>query len=725
MGCAACAVNVGKTLSKQEGVISANVNFASATALVEYDSKKTSPVKLKEAVVAAGYDIIIETGTAGIEKAEESAKKHYASLKRRMIAAIALAVPLIVIGMGFMHATWSGYATWILATLIIAFSGRDFYVNAWRQTTHGTANMDTLVAVSTGIAYLFSLSNLLFPDFWTAHGIQPHFYFEASGVVIAFVLLGRVLEERAKGNTSAALKKLIGLQPKTVRVVKSGTETEIPVEKVVKGDIIAVKPGEKIPVDGLVTEGESYVDESMLTGEPVPVLKTDGTQVYAGTINQRGSLRFKAEKTADDTVLSQIIRMVQQAQGSKAPVQNLVDKIAAVFVPTIICISIVSFILWIALAPSDGVIHGILSAVTVLVIACPCALGLATPTAISVGIGKGAESGILIKDASVLETAKKLNAIVLDKTGTITEGKPSVADLKWGESSQSAEELKSIFFSMEKMSEHPIASAITDYLQSAQIPLENFNSITGKGVEAMYEGTKYFAGNAAFITENGIECSHELSTEAEKFKKAAITVIWFANNERTLAVAGISDKIKPSSAKAIAEMKRNGMKVYMLTGDNEESAKEIARQAGVDHYVAGILPEGKVNFIKQLQADGYCTAMAGDGINDSAALAQADVSIAMGHGSDIAIDAAKITILSSDLCKIPLAIKLSAATMRTLRENLFWAFIYNLIGIPIAAGALYPAFGFMLNPMIAGAAMAMSSISVVANSLRLRTKKII
>ncbi|MCL1822521.1 MAG: copper-translocating P-type ATPase, partial [Prolixibacteraceae bacterium] len=560
-------------------------------------------------------------------------------------------------------------------------------------------------------------------DFWLRRGIQPHVYFEAASVIITFILLGRLLEDKAKGNASSAIKKLMGLQPKTVTIVDNeGVHSEVPIAQIQRGDTLIVRPGEKIAVDGLVTEGHSYVDESMLSGEPAPVLKEKGAKVFAGTINQKGSFRFAAEKVGAETLLSQIIKMVQEAQGSKAPVQKLADKIAEVFVPVIIGVAILSFVLWILLDPANGFTHGLLAMVTVLIIACPCALGLATPTAVMVGVGKGAENGILIKDAESLETARKVNAIVLDKTGTITRGKPVVTDFfRRGDSDETIE---NIFSSLEKLSEHPLSEAIVNFLESAKpVKIENFESITGKGIKGKYGGETYFAGNRKVLAENHIASDSTLETEARRLAEASKTVVWLADSEKALAVIGISDEIKETSIKTIAELNRQNIEVYMLTGDNETTAREIAERVGIHHFKAEMLPHEKAIFVQKLQTEGKITGMVGDGINDSAALAQADLSIAMGKGSDIAMDVAQMTIISSDLLKIPKAIRLSKLTVRTIRQNLSWAFFYNIIAVPIAAGVLYPVNGFLLNPMIAGATMALSSISVVANSLLLKTTK--
>lgn len=723
MSCAACASRVDKTLNRQPGVISASVNYATATATVEYIPEECSPESLKSAIQAAGYDLIIETEQNNpINKAEEAHLKKYRKLKQRTLAAICLSLPISIISMCFIDIPYAPYLTWLLSTPVVFGLGRDFYINAWKQLKHGSANMDTLVANSTGIAYLFSLFNLFFPDFWLSRGIQPQIYFEASSMIIAFILLGRTLEERAKGNTSAALRKLMGLQPKAVtRVTPNGQLQEVAVNLVVPGDRLQVKPGEKIAVDGIVREGSSYVDESMLSGEPVAVKKQAGSKVYAGTINQKGSFIFTAERVGSETMLSQIIRMVQEAQGSKAPVQKTVDRIAAVFVPAILSIALLTFFLWFFLSPSEGFTHGLLAAVTVLIIACPCALGLATPTAIMVGIGKGAENGILIKDAECLEVAKKIDTVVLDKTGTLTEGKPVMTDLIWETESP---KLTNLFFSLEKRSEHPLAEAVVSALKGENLPLTDFESLTGTGICGKIENNTYYAGNLRLLNEHNITVSNRLAEAASRFTEEAKTVIWFANETEALAVAAITDQIKDTSKQAINTLKERGIEVYMLTGDSRKTAAVLAQKAGIPHFRAEVLPAQKADFIKELQQQGKHVAMVGDGINDSAALAQADLSIAMGKGSDIAIDVAKMTIISSDLRKIADAIHLSTLTVRTIRENLFWAFIYNLIGIPVAAGILYPVCGFLLNPMIAGAAMAMSSVSVVTNSLRLRKKKL-
>lgn len=712
----------GKILNAQTGVVAASVNLAASTAAVEYDTMQTSPERLRQAVQEGGYDMLADSDDDTPDELERMNRERYRDLKRRAFWAVVLAIPVVVIGMFFMDMPYGGAIMALLSAPVVFWLGRGFFVNAWQQLRHRSATMDTLVALSTGIAYLFSLFNLVFPEFWLLRGVEPHVYFEAAAVIIAFILLGRTLEEKAKGDTTASLKKLIGLQPKNAIVVAAdGTQTEIPISRIRVGDLLAVRPGEKIAVDGAVCEGDSYVDESMLSGEPLPVHKEPGTKVFAGTINQKGSFRFRAEKVGAATMLAQIIRMVQEAQGSKTPVQKLADKIAGIFVPAIIGIALLSFVLWLVFDPSGGLTHGILAAVTVLVIACPCALGLATPTAVMVGIGKGAEKGILIRDAVSLETAGKIDTVVMDKTGTLTEGKPVVTDIVWANGDDRA---KAVFLSLEKLSEHPLADAVVHYF--ADVPtlnVERFGSLTGKGIEGTVDGVRYFAGSRRLLDEQGIVVGKELNIEAQRLSAEAKSLVWFADSEQALAVAAIADRIKDSSVEAVRELQAAGIDVYMLTGDSRAAAGHIAEKAGIRHFEAEILPQDKAAFVKRLQTLGHKVAMAGDGINDSAALAQADLSIAMGGGSDIAMDVAQMTIISSDLRKIPEAIQLSKQTVRTIRQNLFWAFIYNLVGIPVAAGALYPVSGFLLNPMIAGAAMALSSVSVVANSLRLKYRR--
>jgi Cu2+-exporting ATPase len=727
MSCASCASSSQSILENTPGVVKVAVNYANATAQVEYVPTITDSRKLKSALQGIGYDLMIDESEEAKDALEEVHRKKFETLKKRTIGSIILSVPLVVIGMFFMNIPYANYIMWALATPVVLLFGKQFFIGAWKQAKHRSANMDTLVALSTGVAYLFSVFNTIYPQYWQGKGLHAHVYFETAAVVIAFILLGKMLEEKAKGNTSSAIKKLMGLQPKTVTVVHhGGHQMEMPVASVKVGATLLVKPGEKIAVDGTVSTGTSFVDESMISGEPIPVEKKQGEKVFAGAINQKGSFQFRADKVGGDTVLAQIIKMVQEAQGSKAPVQKLVDKIASIFVPIVILVAILSLIAWVVLGGENGFTQGLLALVTVLVIACPCALGLATPTAIMAGVGKGAENGILIKDAESLELAKKVSAVVLDKTGTITEGKPEVVSIQWKKGA-AEKELSDLLFSIEQQSEHPLAEAVVRYFKQKNVEskqFERFESITGKGVKVVYAGNNYFLGSPALLQFENIQVDTSLQTISNEWLAKAQTVIWLADNKNALAAIAIADKIKQTSVEAVKELQAAGIDVYMLTGDNQYTAKAIAEQAGIQHYQAEVLPLHKAGFVKELQQQGKVVAMVGDGINDSNALAQADVSVAMGKGSDIAMDVAKMTIISSDLTKIPRAIKLSKHTVATIKQNLFWAFIYNVIGIPIAAGILYPFTGFLLNPMIAGAAMALSSVSVVSNSLRLKWLKL-
>ncbi|MGJ1434209.1 heavy metal translocating P-type ATPase [Sphingobacterium spiritivorum] len=722
MTCASCASSVESLLKYLPGIVRADVNFATTSVAVEYFPNMTNPEQIQKTVQAGGYDLLIEEEDNQAETLEEIHQEKFKKLKGKTIGAAIITLPVVIIGMFYMDMPYANPIMWLLSTPVVLWYGKDFFINAWKQAKHRSANMDTLVALGSGIAYIFSVFNTVFPSFWTDKGIHGHVYFEAAAVIVTFILLGRLLEEKAKGNTSSAIKKLMGLQPKTVTIIRENGEQEVtPIANVQVGNILLVKPGEQVAVDGLVISGQSYVDESMLSGEPVPVNKQENEPVFAGTINQKGSFQFKAEKVGSETMLAQIIRMVQEAQGSKAPVQKLVDKIAGIFVPIVITIAIIAFITWILVGGDNGFSQGLIALATVLVIACPCALGLATPTAIMVGIGKGAEKGILIKDAVSLELAKKVTAVVLDKTGTITEGKPVVTDSLWYTEDQ---HIRQVLLSIEKQSEHPLADAVVKHLaDTTTLTISDFDSITGKGAKASYQRMAYYVGNRKLMQEKGILIPEDIAETADKWSKESKTVIWFSDEQRILGLFAIADQIKETSIQAIQELKQAGIAVYMLTGDNEATAKAIAAATAITSYKAEVLPHEKAEFVKQLQQQGKIVAMVGDGINDSTALAQADVSIAMGKGSDIAMDVAKMTIISSDLTKIPEAIRLSRQTVATIRQNLFWAFIYNVIGIPLAAGVLYPVNGFLLNPMIAGAAMALSSVSVVSNSLLLKMKK--
>jgi Cu2+-exporting ATPase len=723
MTCAGCASSVQSVLDKQKGIETAEVNYATQQVKVVFQPNLTNPSQFRQVVQAAGYDLILDTVNAA-EKQKKVQTENYITLKNKTVLAAGLTIPVVVIGMFLMNIPYANYYMLILTTPVLFIFGRNFFINAFKQARHQRANMDSLVALSTGISYIFSVFNTFNEDYWHSKGIHPHVYYEAAAVVIVFVMLGKLLEERAKSNTSSAIKKLIGLQPKTVKLVGTDGEHEIDISAVKTGDLLAIKPGDKIPVDGKVSWGSTYVDESMISGEPLAVLKETGDTVYAGTLNQKGSFRFYAAKVGADTLLAQIIKQVQDAQGSKAPVQKLVDKIAGIFVPVVLFIAVLTLGIWLLAGGENKLSQGLMAMVTVLVIACPCALGLATPTALMVGIGKGAENGMLIRDAEALEVGYKVDTVVLDKTGTLTMGRPTVNLMKWtAHEHQDIHLLSGILLALEEQSEHPLAGAVVSYMKTQAIPgvaLTAFKSITGMGVEGMYDGDSYFAGSEKMLSVRGITVPEELSGFVRDSQQAAMAVIYFGDRNQVLAVLAVADELKDGSKAAVLALQAQGIAVYMLTGDNNFTAAAVAGQVGISQYKAGLLPSEKADFIKDLQHEGRIVAMVGDGINDSQALAQADFSIAMGKGSDIAIDTAKLTLISSDLRQVSKALKLSGATVRTIRQNLFWAFIYNVIGIPLAAGILYPLNGFLLNPMIAGAAMALSSVSVVGNSLRLK-----
>lgn len=727
MSCAVCAASVESTVRALKGVREATVNFAAGTLNVEYDPSEITPKQMQKAVQAVGYDLIVDEENAS-ELQEQEQRKHYLSLRRRTLWSWIFCIPLMLLGMVWMHESWSPWVQLALTVPVLLVFGRSFYVTGWRQARHGKANMDTLVALSTSIAFLFSLFNTLFPHVWYDRGLEPHVYYEAAAMIVAFVLLGKTLEERAKGSTSSAIRKLMGLQPKTARLVGAdGSEREVLIAQLKPGDRISVRPGERIPVDGTVVEGSSYVDESMISGEPLPVSKKAGGKVLAGTINQRGSFVLEAKQVGAGTVLARIVQMVQEAQGSKAPVQRIVDRVSAVFVPTVIGISILTFIVWMIIGGTSSLTYALLSAVSVLVIACPCALGLATPTALMVGIGKAAEHHILIKDAFALENLCQIDTVVLDKTGTLTEGKPTVTDWLWLVPSAEVVGLKSVLLAAEMKSEHPLAAAIVTALQDRgveTVEAEKFVSLTGRGIEVRIKGADYWIGSRSLAGEHLPGIPDSAAGQADSWQEAGKSVIWYGRGAELLALAAIADPVKSTSAETIAELRRMGIEVHMLTGDGRKTAAAVAADLGLTCFEAEVMPDDKERYIKDLQSQGRRVAMVGDGINDSQALARADVSVAMGKGTDIAMDVAMVTLMTSDLMLLPKAVTLSRQTVRLIRQNLFWAFIYNLIGIPLAAGALYPAYGILLNPMLASAAMAFSSVSVVLNSLRLKWSKL-
>lgn len=720
MSCVMCAKNVESTVQVLEGVKEASVNFAANTLSVTFDSTIISLQKIQSAVQSAGYGLIVEEEDP-IAKQEEMAQIHYQKMKRKVVGAWCLAIPLAVLGMVFMHLSWVNWVMMGLALAIMLFFGRSFYVNGWRHACTGNANMDTLVALSTLIAFLFSFFNTIYPEYWLRKGLEPHVYFEASGVIIAFVLLGKLMEERAKNSTSSAIRGLMGLQPKTARWVKGLKEMEVPIAALQVGYMVSVRPGEKIPVDGVLVKGNSSVDESMLSGEPIPVEKNSGDKVLAGTINQKGAFVMRTTGVGSQTVLAQIVRMVQEAQGSKAPVQRIVDKISRIFVPTVVFLSFLTFVCWLMIGGESYFSHALLSAVSVLVIACPCALGLATPTALMVGIGKGAERHILIKDAFALENLCKVDTVVLDKTGTLTEGTPMVTDICWIE--EENDSVRDILYTAELKSEHPLASALVRWLEDRGAKLclvDCFESLTGRGIQVEVKDTVYWVGSQNLLADFHASVPEATQQVIRQWQQEGRSIVYYGRENLLLAVLAISDRLKPTSMSAVEALKKEGVEVHLLTGDGLRTAEQVAASLGIVSYKAEVLPNGKEAYIVALQKQGKRVAMVGDGINDSQALARADVSIAMGKGTDIAMDVAMVTLMTSDLLLVPEAIRLSRQTVRLIRQNLFWAFVYNLIGIPLAAGAFFFVNGLLLNPMWASAAMAFSSVSVVMNSLRLK-----
>ena len=723
MSCAVCAGNVESTVQALSGVEKASVNFAAGTLTVTYNPSVITLEVMQAAVQAAGYDLIVEAEDP-VAMQEEKARMHYKILRRNTIGAWTLSIPLALLGMVFMHVPFGNWIMMVLALAIMIFFGRSFYVNGMRHALKGKANMDTLVALSTSIAFLFSLFNTLCPGFWLGKGLEPHVYYEASGVIIAFVLLGKLMEERAKNSTSSAIKGLMGLQPKTARLVTDGREEEVPISNLQVGNVVSVRPGEKIPVDGTLLQGSSSVDESMLSGEPIPVEKNAGDRVLAGTINQKGAFTMEATSVGGTTVLAQIVQMVQSAQGSKAPVQRIVDKISGIFVPVVVLLSFLTFVCWLVIGGESYFSYALLSAVSVLVIACPCALGLATPTALMVGMGKGAEQHILIKDAFALENLCKVDTVVLDKTGTLTEGVPVVTDSYW--ISDDNIRYLDVLYTAEQKSEHPLASAILCWLEESGAKVceaENFESLTGRGVRIQVEGVTYWVGSQGLLDIFQAGIPEKVRKQIGQWQEDGQSVVFYGQETRLLAVLAISDRIKPTSAEAVKELKKQGIEVHLLTGDGVRTAERVAATLDIGYYKAEVMPNDKEEYIISLQQQGKKVAMVGDGINDSQALARADVSIAMGKGTDIAMDVAMVTLITSDLLLLPSAIRLSKQTVRLIYQNLFWAFIYNVIGIPLAAGVLFPINGLLLNPMLASAAMAFSSVSVVLNSLRLKFMK--
>ena len=724
MSCAVCAQSVESVLSSMNGVKSASVNFAGASVLVEFDQEQISPENLGKSVEKIGYKLVLSQSEESMQEIEKKEEKKLRKAKQNAFFSIVLAFPIFILSMFFHNIPYANWIMLILTIPVLAWFGREFFIIAYKQARHKSTNMDTLVALSTGAAFLFSTLNTIFPEYLISKGIQPHVYFEAAVVIIALILLGRYLEEKAKSRTSDSIKKLMGLRVKTARLIQDGKEIEVPIEQVAVGDTLLIRPGEKIPVDGKIIDGSSSIDESMITGEAMPVEKNESDLVIGSTINRTGSFTLRAEKVGKETVLSQIIEMVKNAQGSKAPVQKFADKVASIFVPVVISIAIVSALIWFVFGPEPKITYSFVTLVTVLIIACPCALGLATPTALMVGIGKGAENGILIKNAESLEHARSIDVVVVDKTGTITRGKPEVSEIVWLQSDLKRDQILEDILAIEKKSEHPLAESIVRYLNflsNTSLNVVKFQSETGMGVSAMVYDNEYLIGNYQLMKEHhvNIEDEHDYF---KQFGNVTETQVFVAKNKTIVALFSIADQIKDSSVRAIRSLHTMNLQVHMLTGDNYGTAQEIARQTGIDQFKAEVLPHEKLDYIKVLQQKGLKVAMVGDGINDSPALSQADLGIAMGNGTDIAMESADITLVKGDLHKISDAILLSKATVKTIRQNLFWAFIYNIIAIPIAAGLLYPINGFTLNPMIAGGAMAFSSVSVVLNSLRLKSR---
>lgn len=720
MTCATCAINVEKALQKQTGVETASVNLAANQVHVVFQAGVT-PAQLQNAVRNAGYDMDVSE-QIDYAATEERRAAELQSQKRKLVVAILFSIPVLLFGMVWHHSFYGRWISMMLSGFVVFYLGRQFFVSAYKQLINSQLGMDVLVAVSTGVSWCMSAINTIYPTWLTSKGFAADVYFESAAVVVTFVMLGKYLEEQAKSGAAGAIKKLMSLQPDTITVIRGGVEVTVKEAEVLVNEVMLVKPGERIAADGVVAEGESYVDESMINGEPLPTTKHPGMQVFAGTINQNGMLKITITCTGKQTLLQQIVRAVQQAQSSKPPVQQLVDRVAAVFVPAVMLISVLTFLLWYFIGGSSYLVHGIVSSVTVLVVACPCALGLATPTALMAGIGRAAESGVLIREITALEQISSIDVVLLDKTGTITTGKPSVVADVW--LIENKGNYPHILRAIESLSEHPLAGAVAKYFQANQLPftVTEFKSITGKGISAVVDGSTYYIGSERLMQEKLVWVTPDALQSANTYRGEGATVIFFARNNDLLAYIAIADPIKDSSLEAIQHLKQHH-RVIMLTGDDQITASSTAHKVGIDEFHSGMMPAGKAQFVNSIKAENLRVMMVGDGINDSEALALADVSMAMGNGADLAMSVADITLLSNDLAAIRKAMKISVGILSTIRINLFWAFIYNLIGIPIAAGLLFPLWGIQMNPMVAGAAMAFSSVSVVLNSLRLRYRK--
>ena len=723
MSCATCATTVESTLKSLNGVDSASVNFATRTVQINYNSEVVTPFDFKKAIEAFGYNLIIASDSENSVEIEQN--KEIIKLTRNVIGSFALSVPVFIMAMFFHHYSYLNWIMMFLTLSVLLFFGNTFFINAYKQIKHFKVNMDTLVALSTGISFIFSAFNTIYPQLLISKGVEPHVYFESAAIIISFILTGKLLESKSSLKTMSAVKKLVGLQPKTITIIDGEEEREIDLLVAESGMLIKVRPGERISVDGMLVSGQSFVDESTITGEPIPNEKIKGEKVFAGTVNQSGSFVFEATGVGNDSVLGQIIKAVKQAQGTKAPIQHLADKIAGIFVPIVVAIAILSFTLWILIGGMPYITHAIMSVVTVLVIACPCALGLATPTAIMVGVGKGAENGILVRDATSIENAEKISVVVFDKTGTLTEGKPNVEKIIYDKGCDLPELLVNVH-SVETLSEHPLAKAISKYCDEKNIKIlkaENFNNNAGQGVTANVLGELTIVGNLKFFEQNGMVLSEYLINENNKLLKEGFTIVYAGSEKKVKLLFALSDRLNSESINAISELKTLGIKSILLTGDNEQSAKIISEKIGISEFKSQMLPSQKAEYIINLKKAGEVVAMVGDGVNDAQALTEANISMAMGKGSDISIDVADITLATSNPIKVVDAIKLSKYTIKAVKQNLFWAFVYNVVGIPIAAGVLFPFFGYLLNPMIAGAAMALSSVSVITNSLRLRYVK--